>query len=1475
MTRGESRLCRAGTLCLLILVLAAQKPEAQERSSFNLRSHSLETVLNRDGSLDLTSGFQGSINATGWRMTTGPKGEPRFVRAQGTLHPSAVPDDVHWDDRLAEPGTRSTAAGVAFVFAVALIGSDVYVAGQFEEAGGIAAANIAKWDGANWSTLGAGTDAAVFALATNGTELYAGGAFSTAGGVAASRIAKWNGTSWSALGGGISGSSAQVRAIAVSGADVFVGGTFVNAGGVSVNHLAKWDGVAWSALGTGVAGFSTSVDALLVNGSNLYAGGKFSTAGGVTVDNLAVWNGSAWSALGSGLNGPDAQVKALAFVGTSLFVGGRFTSASGVPVNNIARWDGGNWFDVGGGVTGGLLSEVSALGVSGSEVFAGGDFTTAGATPASHVARWNGSSWSAMDSGISGGGITRADAVAIGGGFVYVGGTFITAGGLTANSVAGWNGSDWSVLGLGLSSNASSDPVVNAIAVSGNDVYVGGIFASAGGVPAKNIAKWDGAVWSALGSGISGPNNTQGEVRAIAVSGGNVYVGGQFATAGGVTVNSIAKWNGSVWSGLGSGITDGGGVEFVAAIAASGSDIYVGGFFSTAGVVAVNSLAKWNGSSWSDVGGGLPGGRAFAIAVSGSDVYVGGQFSTAGAVSAANIAKWNGSAWSALAGGFSQVNAIAVSGGDVYVGGNPTLLGSTTHVVLRWNGTSWFALGSGVGGTISGIIPTVTAIAVSGSNLYVAGRFTTAGSQQAGHIARWDGFNWSPLGSGLSGGVNFGMALAVAAAADSAGDNVYAGGHFIFAGEKPSSRFAWWSSFSISPSSGFFPSGGGTGSVDVFAPFGFVWPVSANVPWITITSGAAGSGIGSVTFNVAPNLGSTRSGVITIGSRSFEVTQAGDCSFSISPTSESFGFGGGTGSVAIVAAAGCSWEVLGVATWITISSGSSGAGNGTVSYSVAANAGAARNAILTIGGLSFTVDQAAFGTGCTFSLTPPTESFTAAGGSTSVSVTTQSGCDWTASTGESWITITSGSSGTGSGVVSYSVAANSGAARSGSITIGDQTFVVNQDAVGGSCAFSISPTSQLFGGGGGTGAISVTTQVGCDWTASTTETWITINSGSSGTGRGAVSYTIAAHVGPPRSGVITVAGLTFTVTQEEGFCVGSLSPTVVNFPQPGGTGILTVTTPVPCNWTAVPTVPWLLVQTGSSGFGNATVFYFVASNNTTEQRVGTLLIAGQEFTVIQQGVEPLTILTSSLPFGVRDVQYSHQVMAAGGTPPYVWSVAAGLLPPGISLDSAGVLSGAPTVDGEFTFTVRVRDLGSQSAQRQLSLTIFAPALTMTQTVLPGAVRGEPYGKQLTATGGHPPYGWAITGGALPPGITLDPATGVLSGAATTSGTFLFTVTVSDQSSATASNLLRLVVIEPGAAPQITKLKYKNHFKLVVVGVNFEPTSRVLVDGQSLVPIFGDATRLVLKQLVLAPGAHDIRVVNANGISSASASLTVE
>jgi hypothetical protein len=172
---------------------------------------------------------------------------------------------------------------------------------------------------------------------------------------------------------------------------------------------------------------------------------------------------------------------------------------------------------------------------------------------------------------------------------------------------------------------------VNAIAVSGSDIYVGGFFNTAGGVPVSNIAKWDGNSWSALGSGVNS------SVNALAVSGDDVYAGGNFTTAGGQSASRVAKWNitASSWSALGNGVPD-----VVNAVAVSGSDVYVGGRFSVVNAMLANFIAKWNGSNWSTLGSGLSY-YVNAAAVSGGEVYVGGEFMAAGGKPSWYFALWH------------------------------------------------------------------------------------------------------------------------------------------------------------------------------------------------------------------------------------------------------------------------------------------------------------------------------------------------------------------------------------------------------------------------------------------------------------------------------------------------------------------------------------------------------------------------------------------------------------------------------------------------------------------------------------------------------------------------------------------------------------------------------------------------------------------------------------------------------------------
>ena len=553
---------------------------------------------------------------------------------------------------------------------------------------------------------------------------------------------------WVSLNPGMPGANNTVRVIAVDGnGNVYVGGDFTFIGTVPANHIAKWDGSAWSALGSGMNGI---VWALAVSGTNLYAGGL----------SISKWDGGAWSALASLMSG---GVYALAVSGTNLYAGGSFGTVGGVPANRIAKWDGSAWSALGSGMSG-SVPQVSALAVSGTDLYAGGNFTTAGGMPATNIAKWDGSAWSALGSGMNG----DVVALAVSGTDLYAGGWFTTAGGAPANYIAKWNGSAWSALGSGIMGGIyPNGPHINALAVSGTDLYAGGLFTYAGGVAANHIAKWDGRAWSALGSGIG----MDGSVSALAVSGANLYAGGWITTAGGVPANGIAKWDGSAWSALGSGMN-----YFVIRLAVSGTNLYAGGYFTRAGAVVANYIAKWNGSAWSALGSGMNS-HVYALAVSGTNLYAGGWFTTAGGVPANYTAKWDGSAWSALGSGMDvTVQVLTVSGSDLFAGGQFTTAGGVpANYIAKWDGSAWSALGSGMNSFVN-------ALAVSETNFYAGGGFTKAGGVPANYVVKWDGSAWSALGSGVNDFVN---ALAV----DGAG-HLFVGGGFTLAGTNVSPYIA-------------------------------------------------------------------------------------------------------------------------------------------------------------------------------------------------------------------------------------------------------------------------------------------------------------------------------------------------------------------------------------------------------------------------------------------------------------------------------------------------------------------------------------------------------------------------------------------------------------------------------------------------------------------------------------------------------------
>jgi all-beta uncharacterized protein/BACON domain-containing protein len=434
--------------------------------------------------------------------------------------------------------------------------------------------------------------------------------------------------------------------------------------------------------------------------------------------------------------------------------------------------------------------------------------------------------------------------------------------------------------------------------------------------------------------------------------------------------------------------------------------------------------------------------------------------------------------------------------------------------------------------------------------------------------------------------------------------------------------------YTIAPMSQNAPASASTGTVAVTTGASCAWSATSNAAWITITSGAAGNGNGSVGYSVAANTGAARTGTVSIAGQAFSITQAAaavPCTYTIAPTSQNAPAGASTGTVGVTSGAACAWTSTSNASWLTVTSGAAGTGNGSVGYSVAANTGAARSGSLTIGGQTFTVTQAAGATPCSYSIAPTGQNVPDTASSGSVAVTTTAGCAWTASSNASWLSITSGASGNGNGSVGFSVAANTGAARSGTLTVAGQTFTVNQAAPPVSCSYSISPTSQNVSDSASSGSVAVTTTAGCAWTASSNASWLSITSGASGNGNGSVGFSVAANTGAARSGTLTVAGQTFTVNQAAPAlsCSYSISPSSQRIDLSGGVGSVNVTTTAGCAWSASSNATWIIITGGASGTGSGTVTFAVATS-TTGDRTGTLTIAGQTATVVQSQSAPLT-----------------------------------------------------------------------------------------------------------------------------------------------------------------------------------------------------------------------------------------------------------
>lgn len=520
----------------------------------------------------------------------------------------------------------------------------------------------------------------------------------------------------------------------------------------------------------------------------LIVAGVFTTIGGVPANHIAAWDGMQWLPLGDGItdtmsNNDWPEIATLTVYDGMLIVGGRFQTAGNVTVNNIAAWDGQQWLALGSGIDDSTDGFMLSAAVYNNQLIVGGSFNQAGGVAVNNIAAWDGSTWSTLGTGLGEDSIADSvDTLSVYDGSLIAGGIFENAGTLTVNNLARWDGSTWSAMGSG-----TNGPVYD-MAVQSARLYVGGSFDSIAGTTVSNIASWDGTTWNDLNGG-AGPSDYPGKVTRVVVYDGDIIAAGYFLSAGSVAVKHIAAWDGTSWSDMDGGITHSDPYQEhrVSTLTAWNNTLFIGGLFDSVGGVAVRNYATWNGSTWALIGNGFVNTSGYSpvtdLATFDGTLVVGGSFETAGSVTIPYIAQLVSDTWQPLGDGLDgQIGDMLVYNNQLIVGGAFTHAGSTTAShIAAWNGSTWSTLGTGMSGSVSAMVEYQ-------GQLIAGGYFATAGGVTVNSIAAWDGSTWSPLGTGLKNSTLPAGVLALAVC----NDILYAGGIITRAGGKNVNYVAAW-----------------------------------------------------------------------------------------------------------------------------------------------------------------------------------------------------------------------------------------------------------------------------------------------------------------------------------------------------------------------------------------------------------------------------------------------------------------------------------------------------------------------------------------------------------------------------------------------------------------------------------------------------------------------------------------------------------
>lgn len=494
-------------------------------------------------------------------------------------------------------------------------------------------------------------------------------------------------------------------------------------------------------------GTASRVFALAVYRGELIAGGKvgrghgrFLPGGVARYDpRTRTWNGLPGGGLSMDGRSRQGQARAFAVYNNELVIGGQFNFAGGVPARNVARWDGKRFQPLGTGI--GLPSNnfVHALAVYKGKLYAAGEFFSAGTAAARNLAVWDGVRWSGVGTGlthrrVSSGGhalLVASD------GSMYVGGTFDSAAGVPAANVARFDGARFAPLASG------TDGMVRALAEWNGKIYAGGRFGKAGGLPnTSTVAAWDGRAWSALASGIRNPTFT--EVMSLHAHGNSLYAGGRFFSVGTLQAKHVVRWDGARFHDIGgvAGTAFPAFAPFVFAMTSLGNELVVGGEFWRVGgprdptkSLVSRSVAAVDPATarWRQLGRGLGlavNPRVFDMVTWRGSTVVAGEFQMAGSRTTSGLVRFTGNDWQDLGLPYGRAQALAVLGDDLYVGVGTS---SGQPGVLRYDGARWSPVGT-TGATLD--------LAFYKGRLYKNGD---------GSIIAWTGSAWQRVGPSFIG----------------------------------------------------------------------------------------------------------------------------------------------------------------------------------------------------------------------------------------------------------------------------------------------------------------------------------------------------------------------------------------------------------------------------------------------------------------------------------------------------------------------------------------------------------------------------------------------------------------------------------------------------------------------------------------------------------------------------------------------------